>query len=65
MALGSPARELISRPLHKADAIGAAGANILDAAKMRLDDDGAVRLTSPHGQIVFEEEIRHGSRGSR
>jgi hypothetical protein len=40
-----PACELISRALHKAEAIGAALAIILDAAKMRLDDGGALRLS--------------------
>jgi hypothetical protein len=45
MALRFPARELSSSALHKADAIAAALAIILDAAKMRLDGDGAVRLS--------------------
>src|SRR5215475_10840416 len=38
---------------------------ILDAAKMRLDDDSAVRLTSRDGQIIIEEKISHASRGFR
>jgi len=40
-----PARELSGGALHNRDAIARFAAFILGAIKMRLDDDGAVRVT--------------------
>jgi len=39
-----PARELSGGALHNRDAIARCAAFILGAIKMRLDDDGAVRV---------------------